>query len=265
MATGVGKSWPVLAMARRWQQRVARWGRTATRLLFPPRCAVCDADLLEAEDGLLLCDGCQDELAPPEWLGCPRCGAAFPPSSASHDCHRCRGARLHFDAVVPLGLYHGLLRDAVLKMKRASGEPLSMTIAHYLVRRRAAQITSLQPSVVMPVPMHWRRRWARHTNSPDLLAERLAKFLQVPLLDRALRRRRNTLPQKGLPPKDRFKNVRDAFRMAPGCDLRGARVLLVDDVLTTGATCSEAARLLKDRGGAEAVVVAVVARAEGDQ
>jgi len=265
MATGVGKSWPVLGMARRWQQRVARWGATATRLLFPPRCVSCDADLLEAEDGLLLCDGCQKELAPREWFGCPRCGAACPPSLASPDCHRCRGLRLHFDAVVPLGSYHGLLRDSVLKMKRAWGEPLSMTIAHYLVRRRAVQIACLQPSVVVPIPMHWRRRWAQHTNSPDLLAERLARFLQVPLLDRALRRRRNTVPQKGLPRRDRFKNVRDAFGMAPECDLRGARVLLVDDVLTTGATCSEAAGLLKDRGGAEAVVVAVVARAEGDQ
>ena len=265
MATGVGKSWPVLAMARGWQQRVARWGRTATRLLFPPRCVFCDADLLEAEDGLLLCDGCQKELAPREWLGCPRCGAAFPPSSASHDCHRCRGARLHFDAVVPLGSYHGLLRDAVLKMKRAWGEPLSMTIAHYLVRRRAAQITCLQPSVVVPIPMHWRRRWARHTNSPDLLAERLAKFLQVPLLDRACAVAVTHCHKKACLQRTDSRTSATPSVWHRGAILRGARVLLVDDVLTTGATCSEAAGLLKDRGGAEAVVVAVVARAEGDQ
>lgn len=265
MASGRGKTGSVFVIARWWQERIGRWRRAAMNLLFPPRCALCDADLGDPEDGLLLCGECQAQMAPREWCGCPRCGVHRHPSApAGLHCPACRASRFGFDGVVPLGSYGGLLRDAVLKMKRAAGEPLSAAAGEYLVRRRGAQIASLRPELVVPIPMHWRRRLVRQTNSPDLLAERLARFLGVPLLDRALRRCRNTLPQKGLPPRERFENVRGAFHAAAKRDLRGTRILLVDDVLTTGATCSEAARLLKDTCGAKMVFVAVLARAEGD-
>jgi len=261
MAIGIGRSWSVGATARRWLERAVPWRRAAVDLLFPPRCALCDADLVDTEDGLLLCGSCQGGLAPQEWLGCPRCGDAAPPNIRhGRTCHTCRGMRLHFDTVVPLGSYHGPLKQVVLKMKRASGDPLSAAMGQFFVRRRGAQIASFRPDVVIPVPMHWRRRWVRRTNSPDLLAEALGRFLRVRVLDRALRCCRNTPPQKDLKPMQRFANVRDAFRLAAGHDLRGARVLLVDDVLTTGATCSEAAKLVKCRAGVETVVVAVLAR-----
>jgi ComF family protein len=149
-------------------------------------------------------------------------------------------------------------------MKHAAEEPLSAAMGQFLVLQRGGLLATLQPDLVVPVPMYWRQRLVRRTNSPDLLADRLAKFLRVSVLDRVLRRCRDTLPQKSLPPGRRFPNVRGAFRLAAGYDLKGARVLLVDDVLTTGATCNEAARVLKKEGGAEAVLVAVLARADGE-
>jgi ComF family protein len=265
MAIRIGESWSAGATARRWGKRAVRWHRAAVNLLFPPRCALCDADLGDSEDELLLCQGCQEEMAPHDWSTCPRCGAHWgTPARPETQCPACRGTRFSFDAVVPLGSYGGVLREAVLKMKRASGEPLSGAAGELLLRRRGGRIASLGPDMVIPIPMHWQRRWVRRTNSPDLLADRLAKSLCIPLLDRALRRCRNTLPQKDLPPRDRFENVRDAFRVAARSDLRGAGVLLVDDVLTTGATCNEAARLLKNTCGAKMVFVAILARAEGD-
>jgi predicted amidophosphoribosyltransferase len=110
--------------------------------------------------------------------------------------------------------------------------------------------------------MHWRRRVRRGVNGAELLAERVACRLRVPLANRLLRRRRHTLPQSSLPRSERLENVRDAFVKRLAYHLEAAHVLLIDDILTTGSTCSEAARALK-RGGAAQVTVAVVARGIG--
>jgi len=147
-------------------------------------------------------------------------------------------------------------------MKRKGGEPLATALGEFIARMRGEGLASLRPDVVVPVPMHWRRRLARGTNSPEVLAERIAGKLRIPVLKRALRQIRNTLPQKDLPIKRRWQNVRGAFGLRAGYDLGGARVVLVDDVLTTGATCSEAAGVLK-KGGASHVAAVVLARALG--
>jgi ComF family protein len=110
--------------------------------------------------------------------------------------------------------------------------------------------------------MHWMRRLVRGINNPDVLADLLSRHLDAPLATAGLVRRRNTLPQKDLSPRERRLNVRGAFRVRKGYNVKGAHVLLVDDILTTGATASEAARVLK-RAGAATVGVAVLARAEG--
>jgi predicted amidophosphoribosyltransferase len=106
------------------------------------------------------------------------------------------------------------------------------------------------------------RRLFRGTNSPEILAWRIAGQLGARVAPGMLFRSRNTLPQADLPPGKRFQNVRGAFGLRAGYDLRDRKVVLVDDVLTTGATCSEIAGVLK-RAGAATVVAAVLARAEG--
>jgi ComF family protein len=130
----------------------------------------------------------------------------------------------------------------------------------------AEQATSLlapwNPHAVLAVPMHWTRRVRRGVNSPQLLARTLAATLGVPVADHVLVRRRRTAPQASLSPRERAQNVRGAFQTRRHRDLNGARLVLVDDVMTTGATVKEAARSLR-RAGAEAIHVVVLARAEG--
>jgi ComF family protein len=176
-------------------------------------------------------------------------------------CLACRHAHFHFDGAISLGDYRDALRKAVLQTKRSYGEPMANALGRLLVEQRRKQLESACPSVVAPVPMYWRRRLARRTNSPDVVAEQIGRALGLPVAYGMLKRRRNTLPQKDLSPKERFQNVRGAFVARNPARLSGARILLVDDILTTGATCSEAAKVLKQQGAAHVVAV-VLARAD---
>ena len=237
------------------------WARTSLNLFFPPRCAHCDMDELPA-DGLPLCEACRDELTPSERPRCGRCGVIVPVDvPAGEACPSCRGKRQRYESVVALGSYAGSLRTAMLRMKRSGDEPLSAALGDWFCRLKSSELSSLRPDVVVPVPMHWSRRMLRGTNSPDVLADRLAHALGVPAAARLLQRRRRTAPQGSLAKVQRLLNVRGAFRLRRGYNCQGASVLLVDDILTTGATCNEAARILLE-SGATRVSVAVVARAQ---
>jgi predicted amidophosphoribosyltransferase len=178
------------------------------------------------------------------------------------DCYRCRGPRLWFDETVALGAYEGSLREIILRMKSAEGDPLSLTMGRLFVQKRAGRLLEIGADVLAPIPSHWRRRLVHRTNSAAVLAEILAGQLRVPLAERLLRRSRYTVRQSDLSPTDRWSNMRRAFSVRGGYHLREAHVLLVDDVLTTGATCSEAAKELR-KAGAKRVTVAVIARAMG--
>jgi predicted amidophosphoribosyltransferase len=169
---------------------------------------------------------------------------------------------LWFNETVAVGLYSGILREMVLRMKRVEGDPLSLAMGELIWRRCGPRLASLGADVVVPIPSHWRRRLVHRTNSAALLAEVLSSRLGLPLAERLLRRRRHTARQSELSPLQRWENVRQAFCVRAGYHLDEAHVLVVDDILTTGATCSEASRALR-KAGASRVTVVVAARAIG--
>jgi len=253
----------VARLVHHFRRSASRFATAGLNLMFPPRCAWCEADLGPEQDGLLLCADCRLLLGPELWPGCRRCGAidsadGEPPGR----CRLCRGAPLKFDTVITLGGYYSELRKVVLRMKRPRGESLSAAMGRLLALRRGPQLAELGVELIAPVPMYWARRLRRGTNSSEILADCLGRSLGVGVGQRVLSRCRNTLPQANLRPSERFRNVRGAFRVRAGYDLEGLRVLLVDDILTSGATCSEAAKMLK-QAGAATVAAAVVARAQG--
>lgn len=251
------------AVRRLWRKTGVAGGKFARDLLFPPRCAVCDGDLADLPHDPLLCDPCARRLVPQPWVGCLRCGAPSPPELPSPpSCGWCRSKQLRMDRAVVLGGYRGELREAVLRLKRASGDSLAAVLARLFWHERGQALRQLKVDVVVPVPMFWTRHLARGINNPDIVGDTLARKLRVPDAGKMLYRCRNTLPQADLTPSKRFRNVRGAFRLRAGYDLRGAHVLLVDDILTTGATSSEIARVFKLAGAAK-VSVAVLARAGG--
>lgn len=237
-------------------------------LFFPPSCVGCGAELesqTTPRQNVPLCEKCYDGMELFEGPVCVKCGAPVPKfrRQESRDrCYHCTKHKMRFDETVALGHYDGKLRELILRMKRADGEAISLAIGRLILAERRARIADIQADVVVPIPLHWRRRIAHRTNSAAVLGEVLSRQLGLPLADRLLRRNRPTAPQTELTPPERWKNVRRAFSVRAGYHLRMAHVLLVDDVLTTGATCSEAARALRG-AGAERVTVVVAARAMG--
>jgi ComF family protein len=161
-----------------------------------------------------------------------------------------------------MGVYQAELQQAVREMKRPHSAALAIAMAELFWAARGGEIEALQADLVAPLPMHWWRRCLRGINSPEIVAEAVSRRLRRPLLTRLLRRRARP-PQGSLTPHQRRFNLRGAMSVRSRRSLAGLRVLLVDDVLTTGATCSEAARVLRKAGAAD-VVVAVLARGEGE-
>jgi ComF family protein len=243
--------------------RLSHLARGGVDLLFPPHCVHCHATIDDRSDSRLLCTPCLDRLAPATWLGCRRCGCqVFDEGFVDDHCPRCRNAPLRFDTVITLGSYHAGLREIIFRMKRPTHNALSIAMGRLLSERRRERLVELQSDLVIPIPMFWARRFKRGTNNTEVLADCLGRSLGISARRRILVRHRHTLPQADLSPTRRFENVRGAFRVRRPDVVKGARVLLVDDVLTTGATCSEAAKVLKQAGAAW-VAVAVVARAQG--
>lgn len=233
----------------------------AINLVFPPRCSFCRVDLEQPVGQMLVCESCESELIERSVVRCRRCGAVGA-DARSETCQDCRRVKYWFDRVVSLGPYDGLLRSAVLRTKTAGNDAVAATLGSLLAHGRREPICSDAAQVVVPVPMHWTRKVRRGTNGVSVIAARLATELSLPLAAGALSRRRNTRLQNGLLRQQRFANVRGAFRWTDRYDFRGAHVLLVDDILTTGATASEAARMLKLAGAAQVVAV-VLARTSG--
>jgi ComF family protein len=253
-----------------------RFRQSALGLVFPPACVGCEAEL-NADDTsnlrLPLCDDCLETIAFFRGPTCRRCGAPVPDLGQQTDeaqpvthkddgCYRCRGRKLWFDETIALGQYAGGLRELLLRMKRSDGDPISLAVGQLLWQQCADRLAQAGAHVVVPIPLHWRRRLVHRTNSAAVLAEVLAGRLGLPLADGLLRRRRKTERQFDLTPPQRWDNVRHAFALRGGYHLQAANVLLVDDILTTGATCSAAARTLRN-AGAQRVTVVVVARAFG--
>ena len=146
----------------------------------------------------------------------------------------------------------------MLRIKQSGGETLAELVGELWGAARREALRAMAIDVIVPVPLHWWRRWRRGHNQSAALARGLASVLGLPV-SFCLRRTRNTPKQTQQVASARRDNVRGAFRARRGLRLKGRSVLLVDDVLTTGSTASEAARALRD-AGASRVIVAALAR-----
>ncbi len=232
---------------------------TVLDAIYPPECLLCALPLDETPRTAMLCEQCNTALITDLLPACPRCGCTVGIGlDVSNGCTRCYNQTFHFSSVMRLGLYDYKLRDAVLRMKSLHGESLAETLGRVWFAQHRDRFLALNPNVVVPVPLHFTRRLRRGYNQAQALAEAIARGLRVPCQPRCLRRIRNTAKQSGLTAAARKENVKGAFSVGRRSLAPDLRILLVDDVMTTGATANAAAQTLR-KSGAGRVDVAVLA------
>lgn len=227
-------------------------------LLLPPTCAFCRAEAPTLSPAGI-CPNCLTQLLPLPAARCSRCALPYPTEDGGpHLCEACLRRPPDFSGVVAVGVYQELLRESIHRFKYEQGIHLDYPLGALLAQRLATDAPEFRPALILPVPLHPLRLRERGYNQSLLLARRLGKELRVPTESRRLRRIRPTPPQQGLSLADRQRNLRGAFTLsAPLCS---EKILLIDDVMTTGATLRECAQVLKT-GGAGDILIAVLGRA----
>jgi ComF family protein len=231
----------------------------AVNLLFPSLCRLCGGRLLHA-GRTPVCGSCLAAIAVPPASACPRCGEIPAAPGVAGVCLKCQASSPPYSAALSAADYTGVARSLILLLKFRGVMP----VANLWAARLAALAPRLpaRPDLVVPVPLAPRRRRQRGGNQSAAIGRRLARRLGCVYAERALRRVRETAPQSGLTAPERERNVAGAFA-APTQAVRGKCVLLVDDVLTTGATARAASAALLS-AGARQVMVMTATRARRD-
>ena len=231
--------------------------------LFPSDCRLCGTPLVNISR-LPVCPECISAMAPMSAEACAICGegmAGLARPGEIQTCSLCREARPNFEKACAYGSYDGELRELIHLLKYEQVTPASKVLGKML----AAAIDKLeirQPVLLIPVPLHSSKRRQRRFNQAELIARAALKHLVASSPELAtdlLVRTRATVSQIGLTRPQRAENIRGAFRVEHPERIAKRGILLVDDVLTTGTTASECARVLR-KAGAEKVWVATVAR-----
>ncbi|WP_020677288.1 ComF family protein [Geopsychrobacter electrodiphilus] len=223
-------------------------------LLFPPVCPICRVLLRGASSPF--CLSCVSNISPLPAGRCSRCALPFvSENSSAHLCAECCRKPPCFSQVSAAGLYAGSLKTALQRFKYSGAIDLDRPLVSLLLPR----VSSVdRDDIIVPVPMHVSRLRQRGYNQSLLLAKMLAFKLRRPLCSQVLQRIKDNPPQQGLGARQRALNLGGAFVSPRRLDGRG--ILLVDDVMTTGATIRACAQALMVAGSGQ-VRVAVIARA----
>ncbi len=229
-------------------------------LCLPRTCAGCQRAWLLAEQGFW-CPDCLNTLVWIKSPRCPCCGIPFldSPDSPDHLCGDCLMGNYAFDAARSAVLYAGVVRERVHRLKFGGRLHWVPALAALMTQSIDQKDPVTDVDVIVPVPLHDQRLRQRGFNQSGLIAREFGRHHSIPIGFGALIRHRATQPQTRLGRRERLQNVRGAFTVARPDAVRNRAVLLVDDVLTTGTTLSECAKVLK-RAGAHRVYALTVAR-----
>ena len=234
----------------------------ALDLLFPFHCLLCGTE--KNAHPHYLCAECAAKIRRQPGPACTLCAKPLAPGDGQEFCIRCRKQpKPHYAAAYAPAVYDGLARKAVTMMKRAKKKVLLPAMAAMMAQYAGKFMADLgNTGLIVPVPAHWTKMLTRGFNPASELALLVGKELGIPVTESALARRFFTRPQKNLPQKARAQNARTSYtRTGNDGEITGKRILLIDDILTTGATADECSRLLIE-GGAEKVSLLVFAGTE---
>lgn len=226
--------------------------------VYPPHCGVCGGELNRG-DGVI-CEACWrslETIAPPF---CQKCG--LPLSSQNNLCSACEVREHMFSFARSYGLFDELFQKIIHLFKYRRKLSLTEPLSSLMTQMVKADLRFSCLEAVIPVPLHPVKRRARGFNQSELLAQNLSRAMGWPLLRGALLRAVNTPSQSKLSLKERMTNVRDAFWVKDPREVQDKRILLVDDVLTTGSTADACSSVLLAAGAIQVSVVTAARAAE---
>ncbi len=227
--------------------------------VYPQSCAVCQNSLKREENDI--CEECWSNLTLLPFSFCPYCKLFFEDDQALRE-HECPYLAFPQDrrilAVRSLGSFDDYYQRLIHRFKYDKKVPLGKRLAHRLGEVVAGEENFRRCDLVIPVPLHSARRRERGFNQSQILAEEISRAMDLPLDKDVLKRKKNTKDQTYLDTKERAENVRNAFMITQAERVKDKKVILVDDVITTGATLNECARMLQ-MGGAKEILASTLA------
>lgn len=231
-------------------------------LFYPNTCQICEKGSATANEGFV-CANCWSGphgvhfVVPPF---CDKCGLPFEGDiSNEFVCSNCRDQTLHFRSARAAVKLKDVVQETVHRYKYNNSLWFETFLLDLLARQATPALKREHWDFIVPIPLHWKKRYERGFNQAERLARGLSKAAAIPLNAKLLKRVLPTPTQTRLSRAERQANVRKAFAYRPAEPLRGERLILIDDVLTTGATASTCAKVLKDNGAGD-VDVWTVAR-----
>lgn len=235
------------------------WLDAAFALVYPPACQLCGEQRAAPREGLV-CSRCWSKVRFIKPPFCERCGLPYEGEiTASFQCGNCRELDFHFSSARSAVIAGGVILEAIHRYKYQQAMWFESFLADVFLREALPALRGQTWDFIVPVPLHPTKRREREFNQAERLAVRLGETAKIPLHKNLLRRVVPTRTQTLLTRQQRGANVRSAFALRNGRRLQGQRVVLVDDVFTTGATTDACARVLR-AGGAGEVCVWTVAR-----
>ncbi|MEM6603924.1 MAG: ComF family protein [Pseudomonadota bacterium] len=229
--------------------------KKVVNILYPPSCGLCMAPTVEPHT---ICSDCTQDMYPLPRSKCKYCSYPFDLNVGEDmECARCLQDRPHYDRAVAPFYYQDKVKDIILKLKYANQTHLAYIAAKYMHQcLRKHNINDFDQ--IIPIPIHIKKHFTRKYNQAGLIANHLAKILRKPCLNNFLLKHKN-VSQKGKSQSQRAENIKNTFILKSHKQLKRQKYLIVDDVMTTGATVNEAARCLK-KAGAEKVYGVTLAR-----
>jgi competence protein ComFC len=235
------------------------WLEAALGFIYPAVCQLCNDARATAADGYV-CPACYQRVRFVKPPFCERCGLPFPGEiTTAFECTNCRDMDLHFSSARSAVIAKDITLEVIHRYKYSRALWFEPFLAGLLTTAATPELTRDKWDAVVPVPLHPTKEREREFNQAQRIAARLSTATGIPLQTDWLRRTEPTRTQTLLTRAERAANVRKAFTTSPGLHLSGQRIVVVDDVFTTGATTSACARALKLAGAGD-VCVWTVAR-----
>jgi competence protein ComFC len=233
---------------------IQNWLNTGLGFFYPEICRICETGRATAKSGFV-CPKCRTQarfIRPPF---CERCGLPFEGDiTTTFECMNCRETELHFSSARSAVVAKTIILETIHRFKYRRELWFEPFLADLLLREALPVLRGQNWDFIAPVPLHTVKEREREFNQAELIAKHLSAATKIPLNSRLLRRVSPTMTQTRLSRQQRAKNMRGAFAVCKGVKLDGEKIILVDDVFTTGATTSACAKALKAAGAGDVCV-----------